>query len=147
MKHILFLLLFIVITAILSAQTVSNVSSRFEGGRVVVSFNLQSPLNCNLSYSADGGKTYRPCKTVAGDTYNKTVGAKTIYWNYIADEILFGNFLFKVEALVDIEMVFVPGGTFYLGKKPDTYRSAFGKRGRWMERGDAEVKDIQEHDL
>ena len=119
MKHTLFLLLFIVITVIVTAQTVNNVSSRLEGGRVAVSFNLQSPLHCTLSYSADGGKTYLPCKTVTGDTDNKTTGTKTIYWDYFADEILFGDFLFKVEALVNIEMVFVRGGTFYLGKKPD----------------------------
>lgn len=97
MKHTLFLLLFIVITVIVTAQTVNNVSSRLEGGRVAVSFNLQSPLHCTLSYSADGGKTYLPCKTVTGDTDNKTTGTKTIYWDYFADGILNGSFLFIVE--------------------------------------------------
>ena len=64
-------------------------------------YNLQSdtPSNCFLSYSADGGRSFKPCINVSGDLWSQSSGNKTIVWNHTADNVLLGTFFFKVEAL------------------------------------------------
>ncbi len=124
MKCTLFLLLFSIIVSSAYAQIVSNVSSRLENGKAAVSFALEIPCICTLSYSADGGNTFIPCKNVSGDTDNKTTGTKTIYWDYFSDGAFFGDFLFKVEAELDatelFDMVFIEGENFQMGSNDES---------------------------
>ncbi len=81
---------------------------------MAVSFTLNKPWYCSLSYSADGGHTFTPCKNVSGDILNKSTGTKTIYWDNFADGAFYGSFLFKVETEF-FDLVFVEGGTFQMG--------------------------------
>ncbi len=117
MKRSLFLFLFSIIVATAYTQVVSDVTFRLENGKVAVSFTLHKPWRCNLSYSTDGGANYIPCQSLSGNVINKTTGIKTIYWDYFADGVFYGSFLFKVEAEEPeaISMIFVKDGTFQMG--------------------------------
>jgi formylglycine-generating enzyme required for sulfatase activity len=114
MKRMYFLSLMVIFSLVARGQVVTNVTSRLENGKAAVSFTLQTPCHCTLSYSPDGGRTFVACKAVSGDTANNTTGSRTFYWDYFADGVFSGSLLFKVEAEM-FEMVFVSGGTFQMG--------------------------------
>ena len=143
LKHFMVIIFLMTPSFGVIAQIVSNITAELISGKVAVHYNLQSaePVNCTLSYSVDGF-SFVPCRTVSGDLVSQTTGNKTILWSYPADNIRNGSFYFKVEALkatqpatavttpntvtpkitpapandLNIEMVFVEGGTFDINK-------------------------------
>jgi len=100
MKHTLSILFCLFTAFSIRSQVVSNVRAELVNDKVTVHYALQSetPANCFLSYSADGGRTFHPCVNVSGDLWSQTSGNKTIIWDNAADNVAQGTFFFKVEA-------------------------------------------------
>ena len=98
-RHFLTIMFFLTAFS-LRTQTVSEVTAELVNGSVTVHYNLQSdtPSDCFLNYSVDGGRTFKPCFSVSGDLWAQTSGNKSIRWNHTADNIQQGSFFFKVEA-------------------------------------------------
>ena len=105
-KNIL-IVAFLLIAFSVRSQVVSNVTAELVNDKVSVRYTLQSatPANCFLSYSDDGGRTFKPCVNVSGSLWSQTSGSKTIVWNHTADNVHQGTFFFKVEALMVEEAV------------------------------------------
>lgn len=71
-------------------------------GQVNVTYNLNTsyPADVTLYYSHDNGKTWFVAQTVSGDLLNQTAGTdKTIVWDNRADNVSWGKFKVKVEAV------------------------------------------------
>jgi hypothetical protein len=82
------------------AQQISQVEATAVGDKIQVTCELQSntPLDLYLLYSEDG-QVFKPCATVTGDIFKQTSGHKTILWDYAADGIIMGKFIFKVYSI------------------------------------------------
>ncbi len=111
----------------LPAQQIQNVTAAQQGKNIVVSYDLTTSsgeFDVALYCSIDGGSNFgNPLNAVTGDV-GKNLNAgnnKQITWNVLADiEKLTGSsIVFEVRARttsdLDIEMVFVKGGTFTMG--------------------------------
>jgi formylglycine-generating enzyme required for sulfatase activity len=61
----------------------------------------------------DNGHIWYPCISVSGNIKTQITGEKKIIWKPLLDEVVIGDFLFKVD--VEIEMIFVQGGLFTMG--------------------------------
>ena len=135
MRHSIKLIIFFVTwatTTICFGQAeIKNISFSFQSEREVVIINYFLDLkksknisNVNVFMSRDGGATFQKLKNVTGDIGTiSTSGNKQIVFDVFKEfgkEEISGNFQFKVEGEVnfnslDIEMVFVKGGTFTMG--------------------------------
>ncbi|MDR1761729.1 MAG: fibrobacter succinogenes major paralogous domain-containing protein, partial [Bacteroidales bacterium] len=105
MKYILSILVLLVATISLSAQTVSNVQANFScPGQVTVTYDVDVSAsgNATLYYSPDGGATWLEAKTV---TQTNT----TIVWDNRADNVKFGQFKLKVEVPKEPECIMING--------------------------------------
>ena len=113
----------------LNAQPISNMKTRFTGSNVEVSYTLTTnvPGNIELQYSTDKGRTYQTCHSVKGDLHSQTSGNKIIIWECAEDGVIVADVMLKLNFKtgqntelntlmnVEIEMVFVEGGTFMMG--------------------------------
>jgi uncharacterized protein (TIGR02145 family) len=87
---------------IVNAQTVSNTQANFScPGQVTVTYDLNTsqPTDVTLYYSHNK-RDWLIATTTTGNLTAQTTGTgKTIIWNNYADNVQFGKFYFKVEAL------------------------------------------------
>ena len=113
----LIVLLAVYLSASAQSTAVSGVWAEMQNSRVAVHYSLSTnkPADLNLEYSIDDGRSWLPCKTISGDLSAQTSGNKTIVWDCIADNIITGTFVFKVNVAEFIQMVFVQGGVFAMG--------------------------------
>lgn len=101
MKRFFFILLsnllFLFVT---NAQQVTNVKATANNDIIQVSCTLETTTLCSLQlqYSENDGLTWNDCKTLQGDLSDQASGEKNIYWNCLKDNVLMGNFIFKVIA-------------------------------------------------
>ena len=117
-------ILFLLFLPLLSfSQQVKNVRFKQHGKQIHIYYDLQGngTYNVNIFCSTDNSHTW-------GQALQKVTGAigknqkagnnKEIIWDVLAErEKLEGNIKFKIEARkpINIEMVFVKGGTFQMG--------------------------------
>lgn len=102
LKSIL-LLLVILVSSVVSAQTVRNVEFYQEGSNVVVTYNLDKMAYIvTLQVSTDGGKTFSsPLQYVSGDVgTNVSAGNNRIVWDVLSEweEFTGKNIVFLVTA-------------------------------------------------
>jgi formylglycine-generating enzyme len=118
------ILLFLVCTVSLSAQTIRNVESEQVGQTIHISYELQTqiPVEVVIGLSYDGGKTVsRRISKLSGDVgLVKVSGKKMAVWNVLEElpELVGDNISFVVEILdgrVEIEWVSIPAGSFTMG--------------------------------
>ncbi|MDR0872786.1 MAG: hypothetical protein LBN27_04880 [Prevotellaceae bacterium] len=81
------------------AQSVRNTTARFTDCEIKVECDLiaSQATKMTLFYSPDNGITWLPATTVTGDTAATTTGHKILTWDCYADNVRYGNMLFKVE--------------------------------------------------
>ena len=125
------------------AQKVSNISFVQEQSNIIISYNLETSVTCNVSLyvSLNEGKLWKgPLIKVSGDVGPKiSSGAKIITWNVLEEfeELRGDEIMFKVNAFVDNIETVVIGNQEWMKKNLDVsmYRN-----------GDLipEVKDKQE---
>jgi uncharacterized protein (TIGR02145 family) len=103
MKSLIIVTLFLCfVSSISQSQTISNVVTKQDGNKVVITYNLQCDFVADISLyvSENGDGTFTgPLKSVTGDVGNNiTPGAKTITWNTLQDQdmILGDNILFRI---------------------------------------------------
>ena len=119
------------LTAVLSAQKVTN--ARFEqvGKQVELTYTLDKQADISVYLSTDGGKTYGSAlRAVTGDVGRQvSPGQKKIIWSPLdeRDGIVSGSVVFKIVPSgvrqtktvtvngVTFTMVYVEGGTFTMG--------------------------------
>ena len=119
--HIILLALVIPLLSI--AQQVENVRFEQQGKQIHIYYDLQGngTYNVQVFCSTDNGKTWgQPLQKVTGAVgkNQKAGNNKEIVWDVLAErEKLEGEIKFKIEARkpINIEMVFVKGGTFQMG--------------------------------
>ena len=113
------------------AQQVGNIRVTQEGDNAVITYDLTGgrqgqTYDVAVICSDNGGQSFtiKPV-TVSGDLKNVSPGTnKRVVWQVLNDleQLVGDNFVFKVDATAknhfgDIEMVFVPGGTFQMGSE------------------------------
>ncbi|MDR1682822.1 MAG: hypothetical protein LBS25_05500, partial [Candidatus Symbiothrix sp.] len=83
MKKTLFLSLFALIAAINFAQTISDVRAETQAGKIVVHYylNTQKPTKLSLSYSDNGGRTFKPCRSIIGLMEKQGAGKHSVTWD------------------------------------------------------------------
>nr|WP_129732599.1 hypothetical protein [Parabacteroides goldsteinii] len=99
MKRFIFILLFVsFFLPIAKAQQVKNIVATANNDVIQVSCVLETDVFCSLQlqYSENEGLTWNDCETIQGDISNQASGEKKIYWNCLKDNVLMGNFIFKV---------------------------------------------------
>jgi tetratricopeptide (TPR) repeat protein len=103
-QPILIIWLFLFFTITISAQKVTNVSSRQEQSTIIISFDLETKTPCKIELyvSNNGGTTWQgPLKKVNGDVgANVSSGSKSITWSVLEEfeELSGENIVFKVSA-------------------------------------------------
>ena len=128
---ILTLVFWYVSTVCVGQPEIKNVSFSFQSEREVVIISYYLDLksskdisNVNVFMSRDGGATFQKLTNVTGDIGTiSTSGNKQIVFDVFKEfgkEEISGNFQFKVEGepsinILDIELVYVKGGTFTMG--------------------------------
>lgn len=132
MKKVVFFV-FGLLVATVSAQNISNVDFHVVGDEIVVTYNLDESADVWLYVSLDGGKTYCSAVTTTGDVGRAVLsGKKRILWKVLYDipEGLAGQIRFKVSTNavffidgMELEMVYVKGGTFMMGTPENFYDS------------------------
>ena len=83
------------------AQTgITGIWPEAQNTNIAVHYTLvtRQPVDLNLQYSNDDGKTWHDCKSVTGDLKNQRTGSKTILWDCRKDGFESGSLLFKVVA-------------------------------------------------
>ncbi|WP_293666672.1 hypothetical protein [uncultured Parabacteroides sp.] len=99
MKRFIFILLFgLLHLSATKAQQVQEVVATANNDTIIVNCMLETPVFCSLllQYSDNNGLTWNECKTIQGDITNQASGKKTIYWNCLKDDVIMGNFIFKI---------------------------------------------------
>jgi len=111
-KTMTFSLLLLTCTT-LCAQQISNLQARFTGSNVVITYTLSTdkPVDIELLYSANNGRTYKTCGTLTGDWLSQTSGNKNIIWECAEDGVFVADVVFKagIKMQTEIEMIFVKG--------------------------------------
>ena len=103
-KKIFFLFLLIFFDINTNAQHVSNLLFKQDKANIIVSYELETITNCNVSLfvSIDGGTTWKgPLKKVTGHVGdNVSKGFKTITWDVLGEfeELSGDNIKFQIKA-------------------------------------------------
>ena len=123
MKRLFLLGMLVLFSVVAKAQQVKEIVAEAQNDVIAVSCVLETTVPCSLQlhYSENDGLTWSDCKTVEGDLSNQMSGKKTLYWNCLKDNILMGNFIFKItlhpsdvatsEQKIQIESADVPEKT------------------------------------
>ena len=84
--------------SVINAQQVTNLTATANNDTIQVSCTLETDVLCSLQlqYSENNGLTWNDCKTIQGDISDQASGEKNIYWNCLKDNVLMGNFIFKI---------------------------------------------------
>ena len=99
MKRFIFILLSnLFFLSVINAQQVTNLTATANNDTIQVSCTLETDVLCSLQlqYSENNGLTWNDCKTIQGDISDQASGEKNIYWNCLKDNVLMGNFIFKI---------------------------------------------------
>ena len=99
MKRFIFILLSnLFFLSVINAQQVTNLTATANNDTIQVSCTLETDVLCSLQlqYSENNGLTWNECKTIQGDISDQASGEKNIYWNCLKDNVLMGNFIFKI---------------------------------------------------
>lgn len=99
MKYFILIPLFVLLfSSATKAQQVKNVVAMANNDTIIVNCVLETSLFCSLQlqYSDNNGLTWNKCKTIQGDIANQASGKKTIYWNCLKDDVIMGNFIFRI---------------------------------------------------
>ena len=105
-KNLLSVLLLILLCNSTKSQTITDITSKQEDNNIVVSYiidggSIQQVYDVSLYYSVDGGKNYKKCKSISGDTYHIPVGKNAkIIWDVTKDLDYFvsDNIIFRMNA-------------------------------------------------
>lgn len=102
MKKVILFFTLISSAVFAQAQLVSNVRAMQQDTTLVIVYDLRGQANTNLQVSFDGGATYKPAQTVAGDIGRSTPAGnnRIVYWNATKDAGYFDcdKMVFKVTA-------------------------------------------------
>lgn len=99
MKRFIFILLSnLFFLSVINAQQVTNLTATANNDTIQVSCTVRTDVLCSLQlqYSENNGLTWNDCKTIQGDISDQASGEKNIYWNCLKDNVLMGNFIFKI---------------------------------------------------
>ena len=138
LKYLL-LLIFVIfsISEVYSSNRVSSINTYQEGKNIVILYQLSEKSDISVSVSIDGGKSFKPLKSVTGDVGNDILpGYKKIVWNVLAEyeKFNFSEVCFKVESSFRNVYEFVdlglPSGTKWAtcnigAEKPEDYGDFF----------------------
>jgi uncharacterized protein (TIGR02145 family) len=103
LKKISLLVLLIIYSTIITAQTISNIEVKTDENRIIINYNLifNNSVTIELYLSEDNGKKWEgPLKSVSGDVgENISAGQKQIIWDVLKDKEIFAfeNVIFKVK--------------------------------------------------
>ena len=95
------ILLFLLVSSIVSAQNVTNVNVRQEGKNIVITYYLDKEANVSLQYKVAGTYGYGYPQHTYGDVgVNVQPGLKTIIWKVLLDhdKFIHNNVQFIVSA-------------------------------------------------
>ena len=125
MIKIVQIICFLVSINSISAQSVTNVRAEQDLGKVVINYSLETTTPCEISvfFSSDNGNSWRSLTNSLNGDFGKNIGGgeRRIEWNLLNEKDISESdeFKFKITATIkksfEPEMVFVEGGTFYMG--------------------------------